>query len=453
MYLFLQRLCRSLILLILLATNLLSPFATAELPPFPSDSNGKLFSLHGSNTIGAQLAPNLVQDYFIAKGANDISVQPLDAPNEIRIQAKVGNNSVFVDIAAHGSSTGFTGLKLAKADIAMASRPIKDGEFTELSMLGDMRSRNAEHVIAIDGLAIIVHPRNPLHQLTLQQISAIFSGQIKDWSELGKGKGRINVYARDDQSGTWDTFKSLVLGKRYALTSRAKRFESNDQLSDRVTSDPRGIGFVGLASIRQAKAVAVSDQNTLPQAPEHLTIATEDYPLSRRLFLYTPIYSSNSTAKEFLRFVQSELGQEQVKSSGFVAQTPIGFKPEDSREGPSEYLKLTRNAERLSINFRFSEGSASLDNKAQQDIERLAKYMEKPQNQGRKLLLVGFGDEKVSPERSVILSKLRAVTVRSALRDYKISTAPVQGFGAYLPIASNNSSAKIKNRRVEVWLL
>lgn len=79
--------------------------------------------------------------------------------------------------------------------------------------------------------------------------------------------------------------------------------------------------------------------------------------------------------------------------------------------------------------------------------------MQKPQNRDRQLLLIGFGDEKASAERSVVLSKLRAVTVRSALHHHRINTAPVQGFGAYLPVVSNNSKAKIKNRRVEVWLL
>ncbi|GAB2895543.1 phosphate ABC transporter substrate-binding/OmpA family protein [Microbulbifer echini] len=450
MYLFFQRLCRPLILLFACVQI---PVALASLPAFPASTNGKLFSLHGSNTIGAQLAPNLVRDYLSAKGVTNIRIKPLSTLNEIRVHGNIGKRAVFVDIAAHGSSTGFKGLEKAQAEIAMASRPIRNKEFTALGKLGDMRSRNAEHVIAIDGLAIIVHPSNPLSQLTLQQIGAVFSGKITDWSELGEGNGRINVYARDNQSGTWDTFKSLVLGNHYSLTSSAKRFESNDQLSDIVAMDSNSIGFVGLASIRQAKAIAVSDENTLPQAPEHLTIATEDYPLSRRLFLYTPAYSNQPIAVEFLRFVQSEAGQQQVKSTGFVAQTPTSAKPEGTREGPSEYLELTRNAERLSINFRFSAGSASLDNKAQQDIQRLASYMKKPLQQGRKLLLIGFGDEKVSPERSVVLSKLRAATVRSALRDYKINTAPVQGFGAYLPIASNSSSAKIRNRRVEVWLL
>ncbi|BBM02551.1 substrate-binding domain-containing protein [Microbulbifer sp. GL-2] len=450
MHLFLHRLFCSLLLLLGLV---FSPITSADLPAFDSNTSGLLFTLRGSNTIGAQLAPNLIRDYLSAKNAQNIRVIPLGTANEFRVQAGTGSHTIFVDIAAHGSSTGFKGLKQSQTDIAMASRPIKETEFTALSNLGNMRSSRAEHVIAIDGLAIIVHPDNPIQKLTLQQIASIFSGKISNWSQLGGGKGRINVYARDNQSGTWDTFNSLVLGKNHTLIDSAKRFESNDQLSDLVAADPYGIGFVGLPSIRQSRAIAVSDEDTQPQAPEHLTVATEDYPLSRRLFLYTPVYSTKPLAEEFLRFVQSEPGQEQVKSTGFVAQTPIGVKPEGLREGPKEYLDLTEKAERLSINFRFSEGSATLDNKAQQDIQRLASYMQKSENRERRLLLIGFGDEKASPERSVILSKLRAVTVRSALRHHKINTAPVQGFGAYLPIASNNSTSKIKNRRVEVWLL
>ncbi|MCO1334440.1 phosphate ABC transporter substrate-binding/OmpA family protein [Microbulbifer sp. OS29] len=438
---------------ILLTGMTLTTAVSAALPSFNPATSSLLFTMHGSNTIGAKLAPNLINDYLNAKGGSNIKIIPLERENEIRVQATLDGRSVHVDIAAHGSSTGFRALERSQADIAMASRPIKSKEQQALSHFGDMRSNRAEHVIAIDGLAIIVHRKNPVHKLTLQQIAAIFAGKITNWSQLGGQNGRIKVLARDNQSGTWDTFKSLILGKNYSLTPSAARFESNDQLSDRVSADANSIGFVGLASIRQAKAIAVSDGNTQPQAPEHLTIATEDYPLSRRLFLYTAAYAVKPAAQEFLQFVQSEQGQEQVKTTGFVAQTPIGVKAEANRDGPSEYLELTKNAERLSINVRFSEGSASLDNKAQQDIQRLVHFMQKPENRDRRLLLIGFGDKKVSRERSVVLSKLRAATVRSALRDHQINTAPVQGFGAYLPVASNTSSSKIKNRRVEIWVI
>ncbi|AWF80377.1 hypothetical protein BTJ40_05890 [Microbulbifer sp. A4B17] len=450
MSVFLSRIKQTLTLL--LGVTLAAATSAAQ-TSFPPDTSGLLFTLHGSNTVGAKLAPNLINDYLKARGGHNLETIPLGKENEVRVQASLGVNKIYVDILAHGSSTGFKGLERGQADIAMASRPIKDKEHAALSRFGDMRGQGAEHVIAIDGLAIIVHPQNPINKLTLQQIAAIFSGKITNWSEVGGQKGRIKVLARDNQSGTWDTFKSLVLGKNRTLIANAQRFESNDQLSDRISANPNSIGFVGLASIRKAKAIAVSDNNTHPQAPEHLTIATEDYPLSRRLFLYTAAYGLKPAAQEFLQFVQSEQGQDQVNATGFVAQTPIGVKPEANREGPSEYLKLTENAERLSINFRFSEGSASLDNKAKQDIQRLVRFMQKPENNHKRLLLIGFGDEKVSEGRSVVLSKLRAVTVRSALRDHQINTAPVQGFGAYLPVASNNSSAKIKNRRVEIWII
>ncbi|WP_444931927.1 substrate-binding domain-containing protein [Microbulbifer sp. SSSA002] len=431
----------------------LSAATSATQTSFPPGTSGLLFTLHGSNTVGAKLAPNLISNYLRSRGASNLETIALDRENEVRVRADVNGEKVYIDIAAHGSSTGFKGLEQAQADIAMASRPIRAAENAALNRLGDLRRHGAEHVIAIDGLAIIVHPHNPVNQLTLQQIAAIFAGEITDWSAVGGRKAPIKVLARDDQSGTWDTFQSLVLGNTRALSTDAARFESSEQLSDRVSAQPNSIGFVGLASIRQSKALAVADNNTQPQSPGHLTIATEDYPLSRRLFLYSSAYRAKPAAAEFLQFVQSEQGQEQVKATGFVAQTPIGVKPAANREGPEEYLKLTENAQRLSINFRFSEGSASLDNKAQQDIQRLVRFMQKAENKQKRLLLIGFGDEKVSASRSIILSKLRATTVRSALRDQQINTVPVQGFGAYLPVASNGSSSKIKNRRVEIWII
>lgn len=102
----------------------------------------------------------------------------------------------------------------------------------------------------------------------------------------GKG-GAIRLYARDEQSGTYDTFKELVLASHgKSLASDARRFESNDRLAAAVSADPHAIGFVGIASVGRARALAIADGESLPMAPQESLIATEDYPLSRRLFLY-----------------------------------------------------------------------------------------------------------------------------------------------------------------------
>ncbi|RBL66429.1 hypothetical protein C3E98_037600, partial [Pseudomonas sp. MWU13-2625] len=174
---------------------------------------------------------------------------------------------------------------------------IKDSELVDLESLGDLKSPSAEQVIAIDGLAIILHPRNPLNQLDTEQLARLFSGEAKTWEELGGIGGAVHLYARDDQSGTYDTFKELVLSRRgKALSPGAKRFESSEQLSDAVSQDPQGIGFIGLPYVRQAKAVAIVDGDSQPMLPLNSLIATEDYPLSRRLYLYLPPNGQNPWA-------------------------------------------------------------------------------------------------------------------------------------------------------------
>ncbi|MGH1372221.1 MAG: substrate-binding domain-containing protein [Cellvibrionaceae bacterium] len=428
------------------------PTRAVALVSFDSGTEGRLFQIQGSNTVGANLMKNLLVDYFTAKGLDDVAVTDLDIENEYRVGGYSQQRFIYVDVAAHGSSTGFKALIAGQANLSMSSRPIKNKEVTKLSSMGDMGGFDAEHVIAIDGLAVIVHEDNPIQQLNLEQIAGVFSGAISNWKALGGDDQPINLYARDDRSGTWDTFKSLVLRKSYKLSPQARRFESNDELSDLVSNDPRGIGFVGLASVRQARALLVSDTGTRPLLPQKLSVATEDYVLSRRLFLYTPPSLITKEIQNFVDFVQTDSGQQQVESTGFISQALMATKPLALRQGPRDYLEATHAASRLSVNFRFSQGSARLDNKAKQDVQRLVAYLAREENSDRQVILVGFGDVKQTETRAIVLSKLRAVAVKSALRKYGISTRPVEGFGAYLPVASNLGSAKVKNRRVEVWV-
>src|SRR5262249_51894303 len=145
----------------------------------------------------------------------------------------------------------------------------------------------------LDGIAVIVNAANPLRSLSKDEVRRIFSGEINDWQQAGRSDaGSIRVLARDEKSGTWDTFKNLVLGAT-PLASSAQRIEDSRQLSDRVATDRNAIGFVGLPFVRSAKALAVSDAGTRPTFPTALTVATEDYPLSRRLYLYTPSSAQN----------------------------------------------------------------------------------------------------------------------------------------------------------------
>lgn len=437
-----------------LAGAFLTPFgfAYASAPePFERNQEGLLFTLQGSNTVGAHLAPAWVKSFLEAKGAKGVFVENLPRLNEYRIKGRNGTRMVFIDVHAHGSSTGFKGLKSGQAAIALSSRNIKPQEVTELKALGEMQSANAEHVVAIDGLAVIVHPSNALAQLPVNMIGQIFGGNIKNWKDLGGPDRAINIYARDDQSGTYDTFKSLVLGKQFKLTQAAQRFESNDELSDRVANDVAGIGFVGLASVRKAKALAVSAGDAKALKPEVIYVATEDYPLSRRLYMYTPEEVKQPFVSEFIAFTQGSAGQKIVESIGFVSQNPKSAMVELT-SGPSQYQALAKYANRLSLNFRFQPGRADLDNKALQDVKRLARFVIEQSDQNMNIQLVGFSNTESTQKRAQVLSRLRATAVKSALYRYGVRTDSVIGFGDTLRVADTEGGAAIKNERVEVWV-
>ncbi len=445
---------RSTTLLATLLTAVLPFFASAAALPVPTDG-APVLRIQGSNTIDAQLGPALVMGLLSHQGAQAIAQQPGARANEMRIVGQLpSGQNVSIDVAAHGSSTGFVALKAGQADIAAASRPIKDNEVSDLRPLGDLRSHEAEQVIAIDGVAVILHPANPLRELSTAQLAGIFSGEIHDWAQLGGTGGAIHVYARDQQSGTFDTFNELVLAKfGKTLTRRVKRYESSEQLSDEVSQDNQGIGFIGLPYVRQAKAVAIIDGESKPMLPTVSLIATEDYPLSRRLYLYLPPDSRHRWAKALVRFAQSPEGQSIVAQNGFVAQTVQAVKVRATAQMPTEYQNLTRDAERLSVNFRFAQGSASLDNKARLDLKRLVEYLRANDKLNQKVTLVGFGDAKDDPARAQLLSKLRAMAVRRELLKKGVILRDVRGFGDEMPVATNDADeGRIKNRRVEVWV-
>ncbi|MEX5548420.1 phosphate ABC transporter substrate-binding/OmpA family protein [Pseudomonas pergaminensis] len=423
--------------------------------PLPAPDQGPALRIQGSNTIGAALGPALVKGLMEHQGLQAVHSEPAEGANEQRVVGKTRQGkTVTIEVAAHGSSTGFTALKKSTADLAASSRPIKDSELVDLEPLGDLKSPEAEQVIAIDGLAIILNPQNPLNSLNTEQLAQIFNGEASTWEAVGGVGGPIQVYARDDQSGTYDTFKDLVLRLRgKPLAPSAKRFESSEQLSDAVSRDPQGIGFIGLPYVRQAKAVAIVDGDSQPMLPLNSLIATEDYPLSRRLFFYLPPSARNPWAKALVDFTQSSKGQAIVAASGFIAQQVQAIAVEPRTSMPEDYQAIAREAQRLTVNFRFEEGSASLDNKARQDLQRVVAYIKSHGKLDKQVSLVGFGDAKDDPQRAALLSKLRAMAVRRELVKNGVVLRDIRGFGAQMPVAANTADeGRIKNRRVEVWV-
>lgn len=410
--------------------------------------------IHGSNTIGALLAPELVKSWLSHKGYHIVSDR-VTAKEERHIIGSKAGQKLDVEIHAHGSSTAFRDFAAGLTDVGMASRPVKEKEVQQLALLGQLDSKHSEYVIALDGLPIIVHPSNPLKVLSKEIVSKIFAGEINNWAQLGLPAGKITIYARDDNSGTYDTFKHLVLGKTRKLSPRAKRFESNTILSDSVSKDKNGIGFVGMAYVRQSKVLAIADTGARAMKPNRFTVSTEDYALSRRLFMYIPGKHPLPLAKEFVNFAVSKIADTIVAKVGFVSQEINSFKVALPENAPEEYRHMVTGAERLSLNIRFRKGSIHLDNKAIRDVKRIEKFLEQPENRYRRIMLFGFADKtEVSPFISHSFSVSRADAVADYLLKNKIYPIRVRGYGQQIPVANNiTQHGRYSNRRVEIWIM
>lgn len=243
--------------------------------------------IRGSDTLGAKLVPQLAEAFKKQAG------------------------KVSFDIAAEGSSTAFTNLLTGTAEIGMSSRKVKTDEGTEIRAHGrELR----EFEIAWDVIVIVVNRENPVSDLKKKQVLQIFTGDIRDWSEVGGNPGQISIYTRNTSSGTYKDFMGLALNDR-EYSANSQKMAGNEQIAAEVGANPNGIGYLGLA-YTQAKGIKViSIEGALPSTAE-----VKKYPYARPTFLYTN-GAPTGTTKQFIDFCYTPAGEAIVTKVGFVPKS------------------------------------------------------------------------------------------------------------------------------------
>lgn len=416
---------------------------------FAVEADSATLRIHGSNTVGEHLAPALISEWLKSRKLNVPEAQTV-AINEREWTL----GGLKVQLHAHGSNTGMRDLMSGRTDVAMSSRAVFADEVkaAEASGLGRLDAPGQEFVIALDGLAIIVHPNNPVSALDVDTVRRIFAGEISRWGQVGGRESPIRLYARDDKSGTYETFRMLVLGGS-ALHGGSRRFESTGELAAAVAADPAAIGFVGLGGVGTAKALAIRDAETEPLLPQVGAVAVEDYLLTRRLYLYLR-NDASALARSFATFATSDAAQTAVERTGFVDQAIRAVAMEPGPNAPEEYRTLVEDARRLSLNFRFGSGSSLLDSRAARDVDRLTAFLKRPGQVSGRIVLLGFADaSETLPYLAISLANDRVDYVANLLTARGIPVAAARGLGGTLPLASNRTDwGRYKNRRVEVWL-
>jgi len=238
--------------------------------------------IKGSDTLGAKMVPQIAEAF------------------------KAQNPSIDFAIAAEGSSTGVAAIIDGTAAIGMSSRDVKDSEIAKAEANGIDIMKTT---VALDGIGIIVNESNPITEMTLDQVEAIFTGDVTDWASMTGKPGEISTYTRNTASGTYAVFKELGMdGREYA--PNAQKMAGNEQIASEVANNPNGIGYVGLAYIDTPGVKVIPVDGMAPDNPK--------YPLARPLYYLTDGFPEDPDVAKFINFTLSLAGQQIVRKVDFI---------------------------------------------------------------------------------------------------------------------------------------
>jgi phosphate transport system substrate-binding protein len=219
------------------------------------------------------------------------------------------NPGVQISLSGGGSGEGIKALIDKTTNIATSSREIKKEEIALAETKG---VKPVAHVVANDAIIPIVHPKNKVTNLSIDQLSQIYQGKITNWKEVGGEDLKIVVISRDSSSGTFESWDHFVM-KKAKVTPKAQMLASNGALVTAVAKNRYAIAYLGLGYVN--KSVKPLQVDGIMGSVE--TALSKKYPMSRELYMYTNGEPTGDVAK-FIAFVKSAEGQKIVVKEGFV---------------------------------------------------------------------------------------------------------------------------------------
>ncbi|RMF34348.1 MAG: hypothetical protein D6754_15190 [Alphaproteobacteria bacterium] len=427
----------------------------------PPEAMRPVLRIGATRELAGSLVPALIAAYAEARGAT-LEIEPL-GPEETRFTLRHDGAGRPFAVIRLGTDTATATPGDPSADAARISLTASPGDAAE-----------GARSLALDGLAVIVAPDNPVTSIPLARLADVFAGRIDNWARLGGPDAPVNLYLDAAGGDIRRLFEARVM-RRFGLQPGPEVNEIADaaELSDRVAADPFGIGVVDTAFLRNARALALELGCGLAVEPDAFSIRAGDYPLTHAFWLRAG-GKLGDPGRDLTGFMLSEAAQAVIADAGFVDRGVAGLAID--RQGRRlantllsaggrdtaqlrELVGIMRDASRLSLTFRRTAGGDGFDARARADIALLARLMSEGELKGRRLVLIGFTDAIGRDDLNRTLSRRWA----AALRDAVIAAAPpgtldagdftVLGFGELSPLGCNeDAEGRRINRRVEVWL-
>lgn len=226
------------------------------------------------------------------------------------------NPGIEVSVTGGGSGTGIAALINGTTDICASSREMQD---KEKKMAEEKKIAPKEFIVARDGLAVFVHPENPITELTMEQVRKIYTGTVKNWKDVGGPVQPIIALSRENSSGTYVFFQEHVLDKQ-DFAKEVRLMTSTSAIVQSVGDDEWSVGYGGIAYAHAGKVKIINikkDENSPAVIPSAQTVLDASYPIARPLYLYFN-GEPKEQLKTFLDFCLSSEGQKIVKEVGYI---------------------------------------------------------------------------------------------------------------------------------------
>lgn len=410
--------------------------------------------LVGEADAGAALIPPLLAAFAASRGL--IYAAP-SGPDAAVLLTDPATNKVLAEISFRPlpPDAARAELKAGRAELMIASATEPD--------LG-------AKAVALDALVAIVAADNPLPGISTIDLAKVLTGEVQNWREVGGPDMPLVLHGLEPDSDLQRAL-SARLGRDPAAT--VTHADLRD-LAAAVAKDPWAVALTGRAAVGAARVLPLSDSCGFPLLPSPLAVKAEDYPLTLPVYLLTPRRRLPLMARELLEFMALPAAQQAIAAGGYIDRGPEtqpmtadGLRLINAIQGAGEettladlkrLVDLMDGADRLSLTFRFEDGTSQMDASSLENLADLARLIEVGVFRDTELILAGFSDGSGAAAANLELSQTRAMGVLSALKDAAPAAAEgalprVEAFGEALPMACDETAAGRRlNRRVEVWL-
>ncbi len=431
--------------------------------------------LSGAARMGEVMMPALIEAFARAEGYQAVTVQ--EDPEHLTVTLNDAAQVAQAEFLLRLSNTdeGFADLIAFEADVVMALREVRPEEAARAAMvgLGDITDPRQARIIGFDGLVPVVNPGLGLRHVSLWDVAQAFRGLVTDWSEIGGPSVPISLHLGPRSGGPWQFFVDhVVTAEGGVLDGTVTRHDTAAEMAAAVARTPGGLGLLPYGETANAQPVALRDACGFTATPQNVTLKTQDYPLTKPLFLYLPDRRHSAVIRSFLAFLRGPEAQLVVRRAGFVDQgaVPIPLDAQGQRfanaieqaggettlQDLQRMVRMLTPRTRLSTSFRFLADSDQLDAPSRSNVMALGQAIRDGRYDGQSLMLVGFDTGQATAGAEEVTGG--AATVRDALvaalgalpEEVTVETAH---FGTALPMGCNDTPwGRQRNQRVELWV-